>query len=251
MVSKLLKNMIRVVHPGSRIRMLTFSHPGSSGQKAPNPGSRIRIRNTGCFQCDKKSRIRIFSSRIPGQNDSRISDPHQRTLTIKHKKIVSKLSEIWTSRVRIPCPDRGCRFYTHPGSRIPYPGVKNVPGPGSATKLFGNRLEQCSGSGRFWALRIQIWIRILPSTIKPWFHLLCIFMTFFQSCGTAGTITFCRSGAGTRMNYSSGSRTGFGSKSNIKWNKQFQISNGSHFLEIYAASEIGRQDTASVIFLNF
>ncbi len=29
MVSKLLKNMIRVVHPGSRIRMLTFSHPGS------------------------------------------------------------------------------------------------------------------------------------------------------------------------------------------------------------------------------
>jgi hypothetical protein len=25
--------MIRVVHPGSRIRMLTFSHPGSRGQK--------------------------------------------------------------------------------------------------------------------------------------------------------------------------------------------------------------------------
>jgi hypothetical protein len=30
----------------SRIRMLTFSHPGSLGKKAPNPGSRIRIRNT-------------------------------------------------------------------------------------------------------------------------------------------------------------------------------------------------------------
>jgi hypothetical protein len=29
------KNMIRVVHPGSRIRMLTFSHPG-----IPEPGSR-------------------------------------------------------------------------------------------------------------------------------------------------------------------------------------------------------------------
>ncbi len=48
-----LKNMIRVVHPVSRIRMLTFSHPGSRIQdpgsrvkKAPNPGSRIRIRNT-------------------------------------------------------------------------------------------------------------------------------------------------------------------------------------------------------------
>ncbi len=43
--------MIRVVHPGSRIRMLTFSHPGSRNsdtgvKKAPNPGSRIRIRNT-------------------------------------------------------------------------------------------------------------------------------------------------------------------------------------------------------------
>jgi hypothetical protein len=29
------KNMIRVVHPGSRIRMLTFSHPGS---RIPDPG---------------------------------------------------------------------------------------------------------------------------------------------------------------------------------------------------------------------
>jgi hypothetical protein len=29
MVSQALKNMILVVHPGSRIRMLTFSHPGS------------------------------------------------------------------------------------------------------------------------------------------------------------------------------------------------------------------------------
>jgi hypothetical protein len=41
--------MIRVVHPGSRIRMLTFypsriSDPGSRGQKGT--GSRIRIRNT-------------------------------------------------------------------------------------------------------------------------------------------------------------------------------------------------------------
>jgi hypothetical protein len=39
-----LKNMIRVVHPGSRIRMITFSHPGSriQGSKRhpiPDPGS--------------------------------------------------------------------------------------------------------------------------------------------------------------------------------------------------------------------
>jgi hypothetical protein len=37
--------MIRVVHPGSRIRMLTFSHPGSRGQK----GTKSRIRNTDKF----------------------------------------------------------------------------------------------------------------------------------------------------------------------------------------------------------
>jgi hypothetical protein len=41
--------MIRVVHPGSQIRMLTFypsriPDPGSRGQKGT--GSRIRIRNT-------------------------------------------------------------------------------------------------------------------------------------------------------------------------------------------------------------
>ncbi len=40
-------------HPGSRILMLTFSHPGSwipdpGVKKVPNPGSRIRIRNTEC-----------------------------------------------------------------------------------------------------------------------------------------------------------------------------------------------------------
>ena len=45
--------MIRVVHPGSRIPdpdadFLTsrIPDPGSRGQKAPNLGSRIRIRNT-------------------------------------------------------------------------------------------------------------------------------------------------------------------------------------------------------------
>jgi hypothetical protein len=42
--------MIRVVHPGSRIRMLTFYPsriPDPGVKKAPEPGSRIRIRNTG------------------------------------------------------------------------------------------------------------------------------------------------------------------------------------------------------------
>jgi hypothetical protein len=53
--SKALKNMIRVVHPGSRIRMLTFSHPGSriQGSKRhpiPDPGSgsaTLAVHNVG------------------------------------------------------------------------------------------------------------------------------------------------------------------------------------------------------------
>ncbi len=55
------KNMMWVVHPGSRIRMLTFSHPGSriQGSKRhpiPDPGSRIRIRNTLSMSNNKKRR---------------------------------------------------------------------------------------------------------------------------------------------------------------------------------------------------
>ncbi len=39
MFSKLLKNMIRVVHPGSGCWLSPIPDPGSRGQKAPNPGS--------------------------------------------------------------------------------------------------------------------------------------------------------------------------------------------------------------------
>jgi hypothetical protein len=49
-----LKNMIRVVHPGSRILdpdtdFLPCRIPDPGFKKAPNPGSRIRIRNTNLF----------------------------------------------------------------------------------------------------------------------------------------------------------------------------------------------------------
>jgi hypothetical protein len=37
---------IRIRDPGSGIRKKPILDPGSRGQKAPNPGSRIRIRNT-------------------------------------------------------------------------------------------------------------------------------------------------------------------------------------------------------------
>jgi hypothetical protein len=59
--------MIRVVHPGSQIRMLTFSYPGSRVKKAPNPGSRIRIRNTvnrprHSIQTCQKLSLKLYST---------------------------------------------------------------------------------------------------------------------------------------------------------------------------------------------
>jgi hypothetical protein len=57
--------MIQVVHPGSRIRKLTFSHPGSripdpGVKKAPNPGNRIRIRNTAFFNIQLGDFLEFF-----------------------------------------------------------------------------------------------------------------------------------------------------------------------------------------------
>ncbi len=56
--------MIRVVHPGSRILMLTFFHPGSRGQKGtlPNPGSgsaTLAFWQCSGSECSSASRIRI------------------------------------------------------------------------------------------------------------------------------------------------------------------------------------------------
>jgi hypothetical protein len=52
--------MIRVVHLGSRIRMLTFSHPGSRGQKGTQ--SRIRIPDPDPQHCVKLAVIKPFVS---------------------------------------------------------------------------------------------------------------------------------------------------------------------------------------------
>jgi hypothetical protein len=69
-----LENMIRVVHPGSRIRMMTSTHPGSRIQgskrhRIPDPGSRIRIRNTANLkglghETDSKSLTEVDRSRF-------------------------------------------------------------------------------------------------------------------------------------------------------------------------------------------
>ncbi len=60
--------MIRVVHPGSRIRMLTFSHPGSRGQKAPNPQHCFKVKNNDYYisqhrfglKCHENNKRQIF-----------------------------------------------------------------------------------------------------------------------------------------------------------------------------------------------
>jgi hypothetical protein len=53
--------MIRVVHPGSRILMLTFSHPGSRGQK----GTQSRIPDPDPQHCPVRTvhfKLIVFSS---------------------------------------------------------------------------------------------------------------------------------------------------------------------------------------------
>jgi hypothetical protein len=51
--------MIRVVHPGSRIRMLTFSHPGS---RIPDPDPQHWLRETGSGDLKHKNggRLRLM-----------------------------------------------------------------------------------------------------------------------------------------------------------------------------------------------
>ncbi len=81
------------------------------------------------------SRIRLFSSRIPDPN---CLHPGSwiRTKEFKYfnpektKKMVSKLWIKW-SGLFIPDPGSGCWLSTHPGFRIPDPGVKKAPDLGS------------------------------------------------------------------------------------------------------------------------
>jgi hypothetical protein len=51
--------------------------------------------------------------------------------------MVSKLWKIW-SGLFIPDPGSGCWLSTHPGSRIPDPGVKKAPDPGSRSATLTN-----------------------------------------------------------------------------------------------------------------
>ncbi len=134
-----------------------FFHPGSRVKKILRSRIRIRIKefwgiltqnffslNSQKYDPGCTSRILIFLS-IPDPGSKRFSDPgsgsESKNLGILTRKIVSKLSEIWS----------GSWFFTHPGSRgqkgtgswiqgskrhqIPDPRVKMAQDTGSKTLL--------------------------------------------------------------------------------------------------------------------
>ncbi len=93
----------------------------------------LPVANPGCL-----SQIRIFFIPDPGLRVKKIPDPGSesasKNLSIFNPKIVSKLSEKW-SGMFIPDADpvSGSWFFTHPGYRIPDPGFKKTPDPGSGS----------------------------------------------------------------------------------------------------------------------
>ncbi len=85
----------------------------------------------GSCPAERQSSIRKQNTRIQGQKDSgsriRIKENKNR---IFNSKIISKLSELWSGML-IPDPGSGSWFF-YP-SRIPDPGVKKAPDPGSGS----------------------------------------------------------------------------------------------------------------------
>jgi hypothetical protein len=95
--------MIRVVHPGSRIPdpdadFLPSRIPDPGVKKTPNPGSRIRIRNTAFLtirtypayrQTCPKAHITVHTNLV-----HTYPDLHKRISSISTQKIVPRLLEI-------------------------------------------------------------------------------------------------------------------------------------------------------------
>jgi len=124
---------IRDVYPGSRI--LIFTHPGSRnsdpGSRISDPGSRIKKQEQKrgvkkkffhTFLCSHKFHKieNYFSFEVLKK---KIWANFQRIIVLFIQKIVTKLSKIW-----LWDPGSGKNLF-----RIPDPGVKKTPDPGSAT----------------------------------------------------------------------------------------------------------------------
>ncbi len=81
------KSMIRVVHPGSRIRMLTFSHHGSRGQK----GTQSRIPDPDPQHC-WKGRFLILRTEFRIRDIWDCSCSFRQWLSRCQQKVSTKLS---------------------------------------------------------------------------------------------------------------------------------------------------------------
>jgi hypothetical protein len=109
MIPKVLR--IRDVYPGSRI--LIFTHPGSRIQKQQQKRHKFhKIANYFSFEVLKK---KIWANFL-------------RIIELFTQKIVTKLSKIW-----IWDPGSGKNLF-----RIPDPGVKKAPDPGSRIRIRNN-----------------------------------------------------------------------------------------------------------------
>ncbi len=119
---------IRDVYPGSRI--LIFTHPVS---RIPDLGSRIQKqqqergeKKLSChtFLCSNKFHKigNYFSFEVVKK---KIWANFERIIELSTQKIVTKLSKIWSWD-----PGSGKNLF-----RIPDPGIKKAPDPGSATLL--------------------------------------------------------------------------------------------------------------------
>ncbi len=124
---------IRDVYPGSRI--LIFTHPGS---RIPDPGSknsnkRESWKNNFChtFLCSHKFHkiVNYFSFEVLKK---KIWANFQRNIELFTKKIVKKLLKIWSWD-----PGSGKNLF-----RIPDPGVKKAPDPGSGSATLVKSLVQ-------------------------------------------------------------------------------------------------------------
>ncbi len=112
---------IRDVYPGSRI--LIFTHPGSRIQKQQQKRG---VKKICChtFSCNHKFHKieNNFSFEVPNK---KIWANFQRIIELFTQKIVTKLSKIW-----VWDPGSGKNLF-----RIPDPGVKKAPDPGSQIRI--------------------------------------------------------------------------------------------------------------------
>jgi hypothetical protein len=133
MCKALLEPVVRIrdVYPGSRI--LIFTHPGSRisdpGSRIPDPGSRNSNKREGykkicchTFLCSHKFH-KIENYFCFEMLKKKIWAHFQKIIALFTQKIVTKLSKIW-----VWDPRSGKNLF-----RIPDPGVKKAPDPGSGS----------------------------------------------------------------------------------------------------------------------